>query len=573
MSIYADREAFIPYRKADVVELCVEDGKLKAEDEKKFREFCEIVGAYYHFEYHHELEALKSNFSAFDPDADTKPRVIPSEAQKHEMHAHLMQDFEKVLQRANYRKLTDEEWKKAKEQESLITLRMDVDMNDYESFTLYHRGSTKQTAEIKKLFGLKKAQLTMDVFERVVLLIKFKDEEYFLKKLGSKKKVKALNFSPGKTYIYMYKNIPQADLEIIFPNVEISMNLQDRLLFWVPAAGAGLATLAKVIPSLFIIGGILGVMLGFMQDEYSALIPTPEEQQALSMDTATPEQKVVIQKINDGKFSEITQADEKVLTETQKRAMKKFKAHFELETNDKDEQELIQLQKNPGLSDAQKQAIKKIQLKQIDLTKDEEAGLKSLPSVTSLTESQKEAIKKLNAKYLEQKSAQKQKQLIAALSGLAVLIGFVIKQYVAYKNKRIQFLKQVADTLFFKDLVCNAGVFNSLIDAAEDEQCKQIYLAYYHLLTSGSMSKDELDDLIEGWLEKKFSTKIDFDVEQALKCLTDLKGKVVAEGQDESSVAEQPIIRCDEAGKYHALKMDDAKTVVDYIWDNIFQYN
>jgi len=464
MAVYADREAFIPYRKSDVVELCVEDGKLQPEDAKKFREFCEIVGAYYHFDYHHELEAMKSNFAAFDPDADTKPRVVPNEEQKREMHSNLMKDFEKILVKANYRKLTDEEWKRAKEQESLITLRMDVDTNDYESFCLYHRGNTQETVELKKMFGLKKVPLTMDIFERVVLMIKFKDEAYFLQKFkGSKKKLQALNFTPGKTYIYMYKNIPQADLEIIFPNVEISMNLKDRLLFWVPAAGAGLATLVKVLPSLFIIGGILGVMFGFMQDDL--LVLTPEQ--------------------------------EKTWTDKQKQDFK-------------------------------------------DQT---------------------------------QKKNEKQKQLIAALSGLAVLVGFVFKQFIAYKNKRIQFLKQVADTLFFKDLVCNGGVFNSLIDAAEDEQCKQIFLAYYHLLTGGSMSKETLDDTIEGWLEQKFNTKIDFDVEQALKCLSELKGKIVEDGQDEAAVPEKAIVHCDADGKYHALPMDDAKTVVDYTWDNIFQYN
>jgi len=438
MAVYADREAFIPYRKADVVELCIEDGKLSPADAKKFREFCEILGAYYHFDFHHDLEAMKQNFSAFDPDADTKPRIIPTPEQKQEMQGKLVEELSSVLEKANYRKLTEQELQNALEQESLITLRMHVDFNDYETWTLYHRGSGQQTVELKKMFGLKKVPLTMDIFERVVLLIKFKNRDYFLQKFkGNKKKVDALNFEPGKMYLYMYKNIPQADLEVLFPNVDISMNFKDLMMLWVPAAGAGIATLIKVLPNLIIILGVLSaVMFG----------------------------------------KEAT-----------------------------------------GLSDP--------------------------------------------------------KGIIAGLSGLAVLGGFVFKQYIAYKNKRIQFLKQVSDTLFFKNLVCNAGVFNALIDAAEDEECKEVFLAYYHLLTNPPLTKEQLDDTIEQWLETKFSTKIDFDVDKALQQMEKMRGKIVQEGVSEEDTPEKPLLVCDDKGVCHVLAIDDAKTMIDYIWDNIFQYN
>lgn len=75
MAEYTDREAFIPYRKADVIELCIQDGKLDAQKQQKFREFCEILGAYYHFEFHELLEKFKNNYAPFNPDSDTKPMV------------------------------------------------------------------------------------------------------------------------------------------------------------------------------------------------------------------------------------------------------------------------------------------------------------------------------------------------------------------------------------------------------------------------------------------------------------------------------------------------------------------
>lgn len=438
MAEYTDREAFIPYRKADVVKLCIADGKLSDTDAKKFYEFCEIVGAYYHFDFHGSLEKLKDNFAPFDPDADTKPHVVPTAEQEKEMYGNLVEALSSVLEKGNYTKLSDAGLEKALNEESLITLNLDIDFDDFEHWVLYHRGDKQETVQLKSLF--KKKELTMDIFERVVLLLKFKDEEYFLKKYkGKKKKVEALNFTPGKTYLYMYKNIPQADLEILFPNVEISMNTKDKLMLGVPAGAAAIPVLLKILPSL----GVIGVLIvAFLQG--------------------------------------------------------------------------------------------------------------------------KEAI-----------SSKKMMQgVIAALSGLAVLGGFVFKQYVKYKNKRIKFLKDVSDTLFFKSLVSNAGVFNTLVDGAEEEECKEMFLAYYHLLTSEEpLTQEELDDKIENWLEEKYDTKVDFDVEKALARMQSIVGKIVKDGEDEDSVPETPLLTKDADGKCKVLNIDDSKTVIDYVWDNFFQYN
>lgn len=441
MAEYKDREHFIPYRRADVVELCIEDGKLQGTDVKKFREFCEILSAYYHFDSQKALEIMKDNFAPFNPDSDTKARVTPTPQQVKEMETKLMDEFEKVLQSANYSKLTEEEWKKAKEEESLITLQMDVDFNDFERWICYHRGNSQTTVQVKK--GFVKKQLTMDIYERVVLLLKFKDEAYFKSK---KRKVADLNFTPGKMYVYFYKKIPQADLEVLFPNVKVSMNLKDRLMFVVPAIGAGIATLLKALPALIVTFAlILGVMkLDKLAEMLGLTIP--------------------------------------------------------------------------------------------------EAG--------------------------------QMKVIIGAITGLAILGGFAFKQYVAYKNKRLKFLKDITDTLFFRNLDCNAGVFHRIIDEAEEEECKEIILAYYHLLVNGKgLTQEQLDDTIEQWLEKKFGTKVDFAVEKALQKLTTLKGKVVHEGQDEASAPAVTMLSKNAQGLCTAIPLDDAKTVVDYIWDNLFQYN
>lgn len=433
MAEYQDRQSFIPYRRKDLIELCIKDGKLSLSEAGTFRHFCEILSAYYHFQYHITLENLKNHFAPFDPDADTKPLNSLSAIESADVENKLVSDFVSVLESANYENLSEEDLKKAFQQESLIPLNTDVDFSDFENgrVIFYHRGQGRETVQFRKWF-FKKKDFSFEAFERVVMLIKFKGQDHFLKK---KKKFETMNFSPGKMYIYYYKKIPKFDLDILFPNVDVSMNWKDMLKFGVPAIGALVPILIKTLPNILL---IIGVIL----------------------------------------FLTV------------------------------------------GPSAAEKWGAK------------EETVNNIFPILTAI------------------------------LSMGFMLGGYAVKQYMNYKNKRLKFLKNVTDTLFFKNLDCNAGVFHRLIDEAEEEECKEIILVYYFLLTHNRLTKDELDDRIEKWMEEKLGAAIDFDINKAVKNMANLKA------QNKKS-----LIRINSQEKYEVLSLEEANALIDYVWDNFFSYN
>jgi hypothetical protein len=441
MAVYQDREAFIPYRRTDLIELCIEDGKLSPAEVPKFRDFCKILSAYYHFHFHQTLENLKDNYAPFHPDAETKTWIQPSSTQLQEMETQLTQDFTQLLERANYFPLSADSLQRAFQEKSLIELRTDVDFNEFDRMVCYCRGDIYDVTYTKKWF--RKIPITVDIFERVALLIKFKNSDYFEPK---NTKINDLNFIPGKTYVYLYKNVPKFDLEFLFPNVKISMTWKDRLLFGIPAIGAAIPLLLRVLPQLFLITAVILFMI----------------------------------------FG---------------------------------------------------------------------------PSALDYVQAREEDVKNIMP------------ALIASLSLLVTLGGFAFKQYNNYKNKQIQFQKKVTETLFFRNLAINSGVFQSLIDAAEEEECKEIILVFYHLLTNPDPMKSEaLDDQIEQWMEWKFNTKIDFDIDGPLKNLQQIRGKMVSEGEEEENLPDLPLLTYDEQGCCQVLSLDQAKIVIDYVWDNAFQF-
>ncbi len=446
MAVSENREAYIPYRRTDIIELCLKDGQLDAANAKTFKDFCQILSAFYHFRFHKTLEIIKDNYVVFNPNADVQPVNEPSLDQYDEMEAKVVDAFKHILERANYIPLPESIVQHALGEKSLINLRTKVDFNDFSQVLYYYRGDTDKTIKVKKYFFWQEEK-KIDIFERIVLLIKFKGAGYFRAKKSKKTKSEELKFTPGKMYVYFYKNIPKHDVDLLFPNIETSMTWKDRLLFGIPAIGAAIPLILKALPNILLL--IAAILLVF-----------------------------------------------------------------------------------------------------------------NAPSL-------------VNSLNVEQDKLRNVMPILVATLSLAIALGgFAFKQYSNYKSKKIKFQKDITDTLFFKNLANNASVFQMLIDIAEEEECKEIILVYYHLLTSTKpLNPEQLDSRIETWMEEKLGTKINFDIHGPLDNLQDIRGKVSKNLKEAADTPEVPLLSYDDQGYCHVLPLEDAKVVLDWVWDNAFQYN
>ncbi|MDJ0600623.1 MAG: TMEM143 family protein [Crocosphaera sp.] len=439
-------ESFIPFRRTDIINLCLEDGKLQGEEVELFQEFCEILTAFFHFRFHTTLESIKDNYTVFNPNSDVKTLQEPSLQQYETMEHEVIKGFEYILERANYIQLSDDIVQQSLQEKSLINLKTDVDFDDFDQFYCYYRGDINETITLEK-FKFFKQEKIIDILERVVLLIKFKGKGYFQAKAKKDKKYQDLNFIPGKMYLYFYKNIPKLDIDLLFPNIQTSMTWKDKLLFGVPAIGAAIPLILRAVPNILLI--IVAILLLLKADS-------------------------VVQSI-----------------------------------------------------EVDKEKVRDI-----------------MPI------------------------------LVATLSLTMTLGGFAVKQYTKYKSKEIKFQKEVSDTLFFKNLANNSSVFQALVDIAEEEECKEIILVYYHLLTNKEkLTPEMLDHKIEQWMIEKLGINIDFDIHGPLNNLEKLRGKIVYEDNNEDEIKEVSLLSYDQQGNINILPLEKSKMILDYVWDNAFQYN
>jgi hypothetical protein len=116
------------------------------------------------------------------------------------------------------------------------------------------------------------------------------------------------------------------------------------------------------------------------------------------------------------------------------------------------------------------------------------------------------------------------KRAFAAMSGLAALIGFVMRQWLRYQRQSLKYQKEVTDNVYFRNINNNAGMFDYIVGAAEEQECKEAFLAYYFLRTARTApTQIELERQIESWLKATFDLAIEFKVSEALNRLDRLR--------------------------------------------------
>ncbi len=248
------RERFIPISKMALVDSLSSSNMVSPKDRETFLLFSKILASIFHFEFNEQTEALKESYYPFNPDSDTVTtrRLAPEERKAHENR--LMEVLKDVLNQANYQQITATDLAFAINRESLFKISLLVDFEDFENQLVFRRGSQSHRIRRKKWL-FKEEAIDITVYDRVALIIKYKDETYFKARQRND-----LNFNPGTMIVKLFKSIPKGDLEMLFPNAQVRMKLTDKLLMGGFAVGGGAAVLIKASAGLVAMASILWLM-------------------------------------------------------------------------------------------------------------------------------------------------------------------------------------------------------------------------------------------------------------------------------------------------------------------------
>jgi len=391
-----DKEHYIPYSRAEVVELVRKD--LPVELHEKYSTFVRLLLAWYHYTFHENLEHLKASFELATVQTTQTSLQCPPPAQLFE------KELDAVVRAANFNPISEQDLNAALTEESVFKVRLHVDFSEFEKVIFYRRGKSQRLADVDRWFGLSRQQIQFTNYDHVLVYVRYKN-------LRSELSSNAEFDNP--IILKLFKNIPQADLEMLFPNTQVRMRLTDKIFIGVPAFLSGLVVLTtKIGASLLLLGGLAAYWLGF-------------QKQAVIVDQAT---------------------------------------------------------------------------------------------------------------------------LLALFSSAFALGAYLFKQFSNFKNRKIRFMKVLAENLYFKNLDNDAGVLTNIVDYAEESECKEILLVYGELLAHGPKSSDQLQLSINARLEQKTN----FEINDAIKKLTELD-----------------LCRVDK-NLYEAVSLTEALDSLDQRWDKLF---
>jgi hypothetical protein len=228
------------------------------ETSPEFTEVSRLLTAIYQLELHAELEQLERAYAPFNPDLDER---APSRASEPSPNAakEFSERLSKILERGNYERLTEADINHAFETRSLFPINVVVDTSVYADFVIFARGETNRSASIPRLYGLARKTIPVPTFDRVCIYIRFKTAAELQLEPSELDKQP---FEPGTSVLKLFRNIPKADLEMVFPNCRPTMRPIDKLLFGVPALVGGIPVILKLIPAAVALAIVFGLSGG-----------------------------------------------------------------------------------------------------------------------------------------------------------------------------------------------------------------------------------------------------------------------------------------------------------------------
>jgi hypothetical protein len=249
------RLRFIPFRRSELRRLLLAEDLLSPVAGAAFEEGSLRVDRVFADEFHRLRQRLKDCYAAHDPDADTRFPIAETPQSAQAGQQALEEQLAVLLNRANYERLTEQDLKRAFSSSSLFQIRLQVDLSAFDEVLLYCRGASQRSETISYFFGMIRREIHFTNYDRVALYLRFAET------------ATAVDQFPGRTIIKLFQNVPDADLEMLFPNTRVAMRWVDRLLIGLPAVASGVVVVStKLGAPLLLLGTLIGYWLGLSDD-------------------------------------------------------------------------------------------------------------------------------------------------------------------------------------------------------------------------------------------------------------------------------------------------------------------
>ncbi len=518
-----------------------------------FKHFIELVEAVYHFHYHQTLNELKEDYEYFSPDAGEERRNGVSEEELLWREQRFVSNFVKTMIRGNFIPFQEDDRERAKEQNYLFDLAVDVkwDIYDNQLIENFLNAADSDTDEGRAI----REDLEVDDSIREFLSI-------------------PKEFDNRMMLFYRGISRDQTSGMFVMQKVDHFLNKFLGLAIW---------------PVQWLLNRIRGHEeepgeLKGLDEMKSLLGMSTEEKKAVKVeDLAEEDDRAVIfdrrwvRRVNIGN-SKLAFGDLVKTSHLQEPTLERMLCVFRLlppqppkvldrvpflkkivekvmgkkEDEGRDWTIFIKMFKNIPLADSDIVfPEKKVRMKSFDVAM---LSLVGFVGVIALIEGMRSGGK-------------------ALIAVVAILASYAVKVVLGYFRARAKYMARMTKELYHKSLDNDLGVLQYLVDALEEQEVKEATMAYFFLWNEGRpMTEEELDGRIEAFIHEHFDgLELDFECDDALDKVIEKEGP--------QPHKHMPIVIVHEgAGPngedlYEAKPIEEALRIIDEKWDNFYEYN
>lgn len=238
---------FIPVSRTDIISVILDAGQWSSDNERALAEgVLYKIGSLRQHQSAIMLNELSDLYDIFNPDDETVNIGEVTTDEKRERRREFNQRVSNLVTSANYRELTDEALEEILTKISPDGVSVEVDFSEFDMKMIFYRGEDVQQRskpDIKWAF-LRRLHYEVPIYRRLFMAVKFKPEDERIAELmrehnidenKARKKLKKLRkmlppyVSTDHIYLKIFKEIPQHDVEMLFPNIRVKMKYRDKL--------------------------------------------------------------------------------------------------------------------------------------------------------------------------------------------------------------------------------------------------------------------------------------------------------------------------------------------------------
>jgi hypothetical protein len=252
-------DRFIPVRKEDLFSALIKQGGFADTAESElFRRFARTLRSICHYEYSETLDRLRDDYYYFSPEVAGLPSS--EHAKSDRAYRELILSLDKVLKDANFEDLPHEDVADAHRKRT-VPVEVKAEHDDFREVRFYKRGRHVEQVEVSKWFGRRRREVTIEVFDDVVLLVAMKTKA----EIQSRRELRVLKrrkIVPGSVLLKYFRNIACGDLYALFPNARVVMSHFDKAFLGLPAIVGGIPILLKLYATISVLFLVIGIYFG-----------------------------------------------------------------------------------------------------------------------------------------------------------------------------------------------------------------------------------------------------------------------------------------------------------------------